>query len=131
MRLGLEVEQLPTSDSYLFLDPEDDPRDAAIGVHWSLGGAEIEAVSTFCTELSDRFERAGLGRIALDERLTRKDPSFFDGFLDAYHHMGGVPNVAKCDYRRRRPRASRPWRGKPLGARRRSISIGQFREIRH
>ena len=96
--LGLEIEQIPTSESRLFLDPAEPPERAAIGIHWALDGRELDAAALFCAALVDAFAAQGLGTIELDPRLAARDPALLTEFHDAYHHMGGArmaPSVAE------------------------------------
>jgi len=88
--VGLEVEQLPTAESRLFLDPDQSPEHAPIGVEWRVGGREMRTVQIFCKEFKDFMQRSGLGRVELDPRVLDGDPSFLDDCHDAYHHMGGA-----------------------------------------
>lgn len=88
--LGLEIEQIPTSESRLFLDPGQPPEQAAIGIHWALDGRELEAAALFCESLAEAFATQGLGTIELDPRLAARDPTLLTEFHDAYHHMGGA-----------------------------------------
>lgn len=88
--VGLEIEQLPTAGSRLFLDPSQSPECAPIGVEWRVDGREMRTVQTFCDRFKDFMQRSGLGRVELDPRILDGDPSFLDACTDAYHHMGGA-----------------------------------------
>jgi len=88
--LGVEIEQLPTPASYLFLDPSQSPENAPIGVHWCLDGREMRALQSFCQHLTTFLKQSGLGRVELDPRIVAGDPSFLDDCEDAYHQMGGA-----------------------------------------
>lgn len=88
--LGLEIEQIPTAESRLFLDPAEPPERAAIGIHWALDGRELDSAALFCASLADEFASRGLGTIELDPRLAARDPALLTEFHDAYHHMGGA-----------------------------------------
>ncbi len=95
--LGLELEQVPTRESYLFLDPEAPPETAAIGVHWALDGRELDFAAAFCAEVGERFAEAGLGTIEIDPRIEARDPAVLAEFHDAFHHMGGARMAANSD----------------------------------
>jgi choline dehydrogenase-like flavoprotein len=90
MLVGVEIEQLPTAASFLFLDSDQAPEDASIGVHWSVDGREMRALRAFCRSFALFLERSGLGRVDLDPRIIEGDPAFFDDCHDAYHQMGGA-----------------------------------------
>jgi len=87
--LGLELEQLRTSRSYLFLDPNAPPESAAIGVHWGFDGREIEAAACICAEIDRAFRVAQIGHVEVDERIVARDPAFLVDCHDSDHHMGG------------------------------------------
>lgn len=95
--LGLEIEQIPTAESRLFLDPAAPPEVAAIGVHWAFDGRELEAANLFCAELARSFAERGLGTIRLDPRVAARDPSLFSELHDAFHHMGGARMADSAD----------------------------------
>jgi hypothetical protein len=88
--LGLEIEQIPTPESYLFLDPTEPPARARIGVHWTVSGKEIDAAAEFCAAIKEQFAASGLGSIEIDPRIEARDPAFFDSCHDSYHQMGGA-----------------------------------------
>jgi len=94
--LGLEIEQIPVAESYLFLDPAAPPETAAIGVHWAFDGRELEAADLFCAELTRSFAEHGLGTITLDPRVAARDPALFADLHDAFHHMGGARMAANA-----------------------------------
>lgn len=94
--VGLEIEQLPTAGSRLFLDPSQPPESAPIGVEWHVDGREMQSVQTFCNRLKDFMQRSGLGRVELDPRIVAGDPSFLDDCGDAYHHMGGARMASRA-----------------------------------
>src|ERR1700733_3201868 len=86
--IGLEVEQLPNTASRLFLDPNEPPEHAPIGVEWRVDGREMRTVQIFCKAVRDFMQRSGLGRVELDQRILDGDPSFLDDCEDGYHQMG-------------------------------------------
>jgi choline dehydrogenase-like flavoprotein len=88
--VGLEIEQLPTPQSRLFLDPDQPPKHARIGVDWRVDGGEIASVQAFCARFKAFMESSGLGKVVIDERIMAADPAFFDDCRDAFHHMGGA-----------------------------------------
>jgi choline dehydrogenase-like flavoprotein len=94
IKVGIEIEQLPNEDSYLFLDPAELPETAAIGVNWRIGRAELDAARQYMQRFSVFMERNRLGRVVVDPRLAASDPSFLDSAEDAYHHMGGARMAA-------------------------------------
>jgi choline dehydrogenase-like flavoprotein len=94
--LGLEIEQIPVSESHLFLDPAAPPETAAIGIHWAFDGRELEAADLFCAELTRSFAEHGLGTITLDPRVAARDPALFADLHDAFHHMGGARMAANA-----------------------------------
>jgi hypothetical protein len=94
--VGLEIEQLPTAGSRLFLDPSQPPGQAQIGVEWRVDGREMRTVQTFCNQFKDFMQRSGLGRVELDPRILDGDPSFLDDCTDAYHHMGGARMASRA-----------------------------------
>lgn len=90
VQLGLEIEQLPTWDSYLLLDPALPPETAPVGVHWHLDNQEMPAIRRFCGALASAFEERGIGKIKLDPRIIAEDIAFLDECHDANHQMGGA-----------------------------------------
>lgn len=87
--LGIELEQLPTSRSYLFLDPDSAPETARIGLHWGFDGRELDAAAALCHAIDAEFRKTGLGRITIDPRLLARDPAFLADCHDSNHQMGG------------------------------------------
>ncbi len=85
--LGIEVEQVATQESYVFLD-KDDP--SKVGLHWAIDGAEMAAITTLSKAIRDRFAADGLGKVVLDPRVEAGDPAFLEECHDAYHQMGGA-----------------------------------------
>jgi choline dehydrogenase-like flavoprotein len=88
--VAVEIEQLPTAASYLFLDSDQAPEDARIGVHWSVDGREMRSVRPFCQAFAAFVEHSGIGCVEFDPRIVNGDPAFFDDCSDAYHQMGGA-----------------------------------------
>jgi GMC oxidoreductase len=88
--LGVEIEQLSTSASYLFLDANYAPDSAPVGVHWAIDGREMNALRAFCQALAASMKKSGLGFVDLDPRIIDGDPAFFDDCHDAYHQLGGA-----------------------------------------
>jgi len=95
--LGVELEQIPTAECRLFLDPAVAPDVATIGVHWAFDGREIDSAAAFCAELRVRFHENGLGTVEIDPRVERRDPAFLREMHDAYHQMGGARMAATAD----------------------------------
>lgn len=95
--LGVELEQIPTAQCRLFLDPGAPAELAAIGVHWAFDGREIESAAAFCAELRARFHEGGLGTVEIDPRVERRDPAFLAEMHDAYHQMGGARMARTAD----------------------------------
>ena len=95
--LGVEIEQVATPMSCLFLDPDAPPLDAEICLRWAVDGREIEAVALFCEALTAQFEREGLGDIRLDERIVARDPAFLLSCHDSNHQMGGCRMAVSAD----------------------------------
>lgn len=96
--VGVEVEQLPTVGSYLFLDPDAPPSEAGIGVNWELGERELQSARAFVHQLGVLCERNGLGQLEIDPRLEALDLGFWDSASDAYHHMGGARMARTADH---------------------------------
>ena len=96
VKFGVEVEQIVTPKSYLFLDPETAPEEADICLHWELDGREMESLAIFSEAAADAFAAAGLGDIAIDPRVTARDPAFLDSCHDSAHQMGGC-RMAACE----------------------------------
>jgi choline dehydrogenase-like flavoprotein len=94
VHLGIELEQAPTTRSYLSLDPSRPPEDAALMLHWGFDGREMDAVSVFTAELDRQFRQTGLGRIAIDPRILDRDPAFLATCRDSNHQMGGARMAA-------------------------------------
>ena len=90
VHLGLEIEQLPTWDSYLLLDPALPPETAPVGVHWQVGNREMPAIRQFCEAVASAFDERGIGSVRLDPRIAAEDPAFLDECHDASHQMGGA-----------------------------------------
>lgn len=88
--IGVELEQLPTEKSYLFLDPAAAPEEAAIGVAWDFDGRELASLAEMAERFVAVFAENGLGRVVLDPAVPARDPALFDRFSDAAHQMGGA-----------------------------------------
>ena len=87
--IGLEVEQAPTTESRLLLDPEGDPRYAEIAVDWRLDGREIKTVTAFMRDVAAFVAREQLGEVVLEPGVRDGDPAFLESCHEAFHHMGG------------------------------------------
>ncbi len=90
VRLGVEIEQLPVWDSYLFLDPAFPPERAPVGVNWQVDGREMQLVKPICEGLATLLGKTGIGILDLDPRILADDPAFLDGFHNSGHYMGGA-----------------------------------------
>lgn len=90
MRIGYEIEQMPVFDSYLYLDPTHPPETAPIGVHWHVGGREMETTSRFCEALAAAFSDLKLGDVVISPPASADDPAFLDDFYNSGHYMGGA-----------------------------------------
>lgn len=88
--LGIEVEQVPTPDSYIFLEDGVPPEEARVGLHWSLDGREMDALHYCATSTQEFFRRRKLGEVVLDPRIVAKDPAYFDDCTDSSHQIGGA-----------------------------------------
>lgn len=88
--LGLEIEQIPTSASYMRLDASQHPDDAPIALHWAFDGREMRAANEVCKAIDAEFRASGLGEIHIDPRILDEDQSFLTSCHDSYHHMGGA-----------------------------------------
>lgn len=88
--IGVEVEQLPNPESYVFLDPDADPVHARAGVSWAIDGREAAALASVCARLRASFAHLGFGQVVLDPRAEQGDPAIFDTFHPSSHHMGGA-----------------------------------------
>ena len=88
--VGIEFEQIPSENNYIFLDPAAPQSHARAGLHWAPTGEEIDTVRTIALALQSEFEKRGLGNVSLDSRVLSADPQFLDDCHDAYHHMGGA-----------------------------------------
>ncbi len=88
--LGVEVEQLPSSESYIALEEGIDPVQAEIVVHWSVAGSEMEAVAHCAKATKATCEARGLGEVELDPLVEKADPAFFDKCTDSSHQAGGA-----------------------------------------
>lgn len=90
MQIGLEIEQLPDPDSYLYLDPEAPPETAPVGVHWAVGGKEAPAVREFCAALQTAFAESGIGKVDIVPAARDGDPGFLEVCHNSGHYMGGA-----------------------------------------
>lgn len=97
VQFGLEIEQLPHKESYLYLDPASPAEIAKIGVHWHLDGHEFEAVRTITSALSAAFRENGLGTVKLDDAILAGDPAFLDKLRNSGHYMGGARMALNSD----------------------------------
>ena len=95
--LGLEMEQIVTPRSYIYLDPDMPPATADICLHWELDGREIETAATFCEAAAKAFAEAGLGTIDIDPRIIARDVAFLETCHDSNHQMGGARMAASAD----------------------------------
>jgi choline dehydrogenase-like flavoprotein len=90
VQLGLEIEQIPTAQSYVFLDPDASAGTARVGVAWDFDGRELDAAAEFCLELKAELEGSGLAQVEIDPLLLSRSREFFAKCHDASHHMGGA-----------------------------------------
>ena len=88
--IGLEVEQLPSPRSRLFLDTSAPPETAEIAVDWQVDGYEMRSILSFMRELKSFLQREALGQLEIDPRIIAGDPAYLDDCQDAYHHIGGA-----------------------------------------
>ena len=95
--IGIELEQLPTYDSHLFLDPSEPPETARIGVHWAFDGREMDAMADAAARLKRSFEGLGFGRVDIDPRVVARDPALLFDFTDSAHQMGGARMATSAD----------------------------------
>ena len=90
MRIGYEIEQLPTFDSYLYLDPNHPPETAPVGVHWHVDGHEMVSASKFCEALTAAVADLGLGDVVITPTPSADNPAFLNEFYNSGHYMGGA-----------------------------------------
>ena len=95
--LGLELEQIATPKSYVYLDPAAPPETAECCLHWELDGREIDAAAAFCEAIAAAIAQDGLGTIELDPRITARDPAFLLSCHDSNHQMGGTRMADRAD----------------------------------
>jgi choline dehydrogenase-like flavoprotein len=88
--LAIELEQIPTEKSYIFLDSAAPPEEAPVGVHWGFDGREVDAAAAYCAEFKREFEQRGLGSVEIDAKVIDRDPAFLDACHDSNHQMGGA-----------------------------------------
>nr|WP_281384406.1 FAD-dependent oxidoreductase [Novosphingobium flavum] len=94
--IGVEFEQLPSPQSYIFLDPAEPPATAKAGICWNPGGEEMRTVQALAQMLSAELTARGLGEVRIDPRALAGDPAFLDACHDAYHQMGGARLAASA-----------------------------------
>lgn len=87
---GCELEQRPSANSYLALEPGVPAEHARIAVHWALDGAEVASLDRLGLAARAWCRAAGLGELELDPRVGRRDPALLSLFHDANHQMGGA-----------------------------------------
>jgi choline dehydrogenase-like flavoprotein len=90
VRFGIEAEQRPTWDSYLYLDPAAPPESARVGVHWQVDGGEMVVFKRFAEAFAAMIEANGIGKVHLDPRVVAGDPALLDDFSNSGHYMGGA-----------------------------------------
>ena len=95
--IGIELEQTPNFDSRLFLDPDQPPETARIGIDWRLSGREIEAAADLADRVKASLERRGLGRVEIEPRIAARDPAALLQFTDSAHQMGGARMAVSAD----------------------------------
>ena len=100
--LAIEIEQIPSEKSYLFLDPSCPPETAPIGIHWGFDGREVDTAAAFCEVFKAEFEGRKLGTVEIDKRLLARDSAFLSSCRDSNHQMGGArmglaPDVGVVD----------------------------------
>lgn len=89
IQLLIDTEQCPDADSRITLDAQRDSlgmRRARID--WRVGEQEMHSIKTIGTLLAESWERAGLGRIRLADRLDFDREDELGAARDTYHHMG-------------------------------------------
>lgn len=89
-RFRMEMEQLPSAQSYLALEQGVPSAHARILVNWSLDGTQVETFGRFAGLVSEYCAASGLGTMELDQRLIGGDQSYFDDCRDSNHQMGGA-----------------------------------------
>lgn len=88
--LGLELEQIPTEKSFIYLEPGVPAKVAKVGVNWSLDGRELNTVTHFTAAMQKICRDKGLGELEIDPRIVAGDPGFFGDCYDASHQTGGA-----------------------------------------
>lgn len=88
--IGVEFEQIPSRQSYIYLDPAEPPAKAKAGICWNPSGMEMRTVQSLAQLLAAEFTARGLGEVRIDPRASAGDPAFLDACHDAYHQMGGA-----------------------------------------
>lgn len=104
---GVEMEQIATAESYLFLDPDAPPGEAEICLHWGLDGREIETVAAFSQAAAAAFAAAGAGRHRHRSARDRARPGVSRHVPRQFAPDGRMPHGGEC---RRGGRRSRPAR---------------------
>lgn len=89
-RFRMEMEQLPTAESYLALEEGVPAEHARIKVNWSLDRTQVADFTGFASTVRDYCDQTGLGRLELDPRLLSGDARYFDDCRDSNHQMGGA-----------------------------------------
>jgi choline dehydrogenase-like flavoprotein len=89
IRLLVDSEQAPASDSRVLLDSRVDPSGVARArLDWRVGDLERRTLSGFARRIATEFERLGLGRVRLasDPDFDARDTP--GAARDIFHHMG-------------------------------------------
>lgn len=96
-RFRMEMEQVPSSASFLALEKGVPAEHARIRVNWSLEGTQVDAFARFAHAVGDYCRASGLGTMELDQRLVAGDPRYFDDCRDSNHQMGGARMALAVD----------------------------------
>jgi GMC oxidoreductase len=98
VQLGIEVEQIPSTDSYIYLEPGVPPERARVGLHWSLDGRELVELDNAVVALGRTFAANGFGTVTADPRIAAHDPAYFSVCHDANHQIGGARMAASAEH---------------------------------
>jgi choline dehydrogenase-like flavoprotein len=88
--VGIELEQVPTGNSRLFVPESPDGSAAVIGLHWDFDGRELTAARIFLDELRRSLASLGLGKLVLSPNVSKATTLTDLRLHDANHHIGGA-----------------------------------------
>ena len=98
--MHVQAEHAPVAESRITVDPT--ATDASglprVVLNWQIGGDELASLRSFAIQIRDALDRAGIGKLSVDEALLAGNAEFLAKLGDTYHMAGGT-NMADTSER--------------------------------